>query len=135
MITHNNQFIGGMPQSFWRTPDNAAAAFSTQLGRYPKRQLPDPLPPPIARSNMNWDIQKKAQNLVRQFPELARGITPIHEWYHLYKYFDAHDLWVEGAAFCFFVIYRIGVVNEQLIIEQREMIEDFAKDWVAFHEE
>jgi hypothetical protein len=135
MTTYNNQFIGGMPVSFWQTPDNAVAAFSTQLGRYPKRQLPRPLPAPIIRSNMNHDVQKKAQSLVKQFPELARRITPINEWYHLYKYFDAYELWIEGAAFCFFVIHRIGMINEQLIIEQRDMIEDFAKEWVASHGE
>jgi len=137
-ITYPAQLIGGMPLSFWRTPDNAVSAFSTHLGLYPKRQLPelpDQFPPPVVRSNLNQDVQKKAQSLAKQFPELARGITPINDWYHLYKYFDAVDLWIEGAAICFFVIHRIGIVNAQLDIEQRAMIEDFAKEWVDSHEE
>jgi len=134
---HHTSLLGGMPCSFWWTPDNAVAAFSTYLGKYPKRQLPrtEPWPVPILRSNVHHDVQKKAASLVKQFPDLARTIEPITEWYHLYKYFDAYDLWIEGAAFCFFVIHRIGTVNREVLHEQSGMIEDFAKDWVTSHEE
>jgi len=84
---------------------------------------------------MHHDVQKKAASLVKKFPDLARTIEPITEWYHLYKYFDAYDLWIEGAAFCFFVIHRIGTVNREVLHEQCGMIEEFLKDWVASHEE
>jgi hypothetical protein len=87
------------------------------------------------RTNLNHDVQKKAAQLARQFPELARGITPITDWYHLYRYWDAVDLWIEGAAFCYFVIHRIGMVNKELDEEFFFTIDEFAKEWIAGHEE
>lgn len=136
-MVHSMPYISGMPEQYWNTPDHAACVFSTQNGRYPKRQLPknEPWPMPIIRTDLHHDVQKTAQLLVRQFPELARGITPTDQWYHLYKYWDAVDIWTEGAGFCYFVLHRIGMVNKELDVEQNAMIDEFAKEWVADHEQ
>jgi hypothetical protein len=131
------RYISGMPEQFWYTPPHAACVFSTQNGHYPKRQLPknEVWPMPIMRSDLHHDVQKTAQCIAKQFPELARGITPIDSWYHLYRYWDAVDIWTEGAGFCYHVLYRIGMANKELDVEQDAMMDGFAKHWVATNEE
>lgn len=130
-----------IPRAFYHTPENAAAAFSTHCGRVPKRQLVEPSPPPIIRSNLVLDVQKKAHSLMMQFPELARTVVPIDphkrqsDWYHLYKYFDAVDLWIEGVFFCYYVIHRIATFNEEPDIEPRATIDKFAKQWIIDHQQ
>jgi hypothetical protein len=129
--------IAGMPPQFWWTPDHAACVFSTKNGRFPKRQLPvdQPYPAQVIRTDMNHDIQKKARSIAREFPELAGNIQPTNDWYHLYKYWDAVDIWVEGAGFCLFVINLIGMVNKQFMEEKFAAIDECAKEWVTRNEE
>jgi hypothetical protein len=130
-------YVCGMPEQFWYTPPNGVCAFSTQNGHFPKRQLPqgEQWPLQIMRSDLQHDIQKKAKTIAKQFPALARGITPIDNWYHLYKYWDAVDIWVEGPHFLFYVLQCLGMVNKELDEEQPRVINAFAQEWVAGNEE
>ena len=135
MAVYPQPMLGGMPAQFWWTPDHAACAFSTQEGRYPKRQLEQPYPAPILRTNLNHDVHKTAFQLARQFPDLASGIKPVENWYHLYRYWDAVDIWTEGAGFCYQVLNRIAEVNKELDDAFFIAIDETAKEWMARNEE
>lgn len=84
------------PPSFFILPDDAHASFSTGMSKNPKRPALDPPPPPIARSDLESEIDRKAAHLRAQLPELARTIKTATQWAELYGYFDAQDLQVEG---------------------------------------
>ena len=120
---------------FYELHRNRAATFSTKGGTIPKRQNPYPLPPPLARSNVDADIRRKATSLRMEFPEIVRKIDkPPASWYELHNYFDAVDLWNEGAAFLFYVMNHIA--NENILLnhdlEQTKLAEirSWAKLWV-----
>ncbi|KAH7409324.1 hypothetical protein BKA64DRAFT_664632 [Cadophora sp. MPI-SDFR-AT-0126] len=58
----------------------------------------------------------------------------------LHHFFDGHDLWVEGAKFCFFVIHALCTKNNklqyelaQVTLDQRVEIDIFACNWVFSH--
>jgi hypothetical protein len=66
-----------MPENFYHLKPSALAQFSTLMGTKPKRDVPDPKPASIARANPDTEIQRKADELRREFPELAAAIkTP-----------------------------------------------------------
>lgn len=99
----------GLPMSYYDVPDAAEAIFSTCIRSHPKRKLEKPYPPVIARTNLGVDVQRKCADIRKKFPEAARRVEAgIKRWNDLYYFFDAVDLWVEGPAFCFSVIHRLG---------------------------
>ena len=85
-----------MPRAFFDVPAAAAAQFSTELGKNPKRPALDPPPPPIVRSNLEREIYRKADQLRARFPDLARTVKTLTSWDMLYYYFDGQDLQTEG---------------------------------------
>jgi len=85
-----------IPRAFFDVPVEAAASFSTELGRNPKRPALDPPPPSIVRSNLEQEIYRKADQLRAQFPEFTRTVKTLTAWHMLYHYFDAQDLQTEG---------------------------------------
>lgn len=123
------------PLAFFNVPARRPSTFSTKFGAIPKRQLPLPPSPAIVRSDINAEIRRKATSLREEFPEIVRGISkPPTSWYDLYDYFDAVDLWYEGAPFLFYVLNHISnenvILNRELEESKHAEIRNWAKLWV-----
>lgn len=102
-----------MPESFYHdVPAYHPAVFSTNNGEHEFRSASNPPPPVIARSDIAIEIQRKANNLRNKLPSIAATISePLGNWKELYKYFDAHDIQVEGPAFLYYVLNQMGHEN------------------------
>jgi hypothetical protein len=129
---HLNLTLG---MKFYDVPENAPATFSTKNGSIKKRQLPVPPSPPVARSDVDIEIRRKAKLLREEFPAIVRGIShPPTTWFDLYKYFDGVDLWYEDASFLFYVLNHISnenvVLNHNLEESKHAEIRNWAKLWV-----
>lgn len=101
--------ISNVPPHFYEiSADSRPAAFSTHNGTKPKRELPEPRPMPIIRANMGNDIEARADQLLKDFPEAAGRIVNQPDWWGLHDYFDSFDLWVDGPDFCYWVVVAIA---------------------------
>jgi hypothetical protein len=60
---------------FYKLPADAVAHFSTNLGKQQKREVADPPPAPVVRSNVDDEIRRKAIELREQCPSIARRVT------------------------------------------------------------
>ncbi|KUJ23239.1 uncharacterized protein LY89DRAFT_176977 [Mollisia scopiformis] len=120
----------GLHISFYDLPDAVPAIFSTCMQSRPKRKLVAPYPQTMVRSDLGLDVQRKVKALWERNPVEARKIIGIQEWFDLYRYFDAVDLWVEGPIFCYSVIFRLAEMNRELNDEQPSIIREFAREWV-----
>lgn len=119
-----------LPKSFYSLPANSRAVFSTAHGKYPKRDLPEPPPLCITRSSVALDVEKKAEALWEPFYyDIYNNIRRPESWYDLYHWFDAVDLYVEGASFCYFVLLNLFERMEYHKRETAHMIDKFAKEW------
>lgn len=120
---------------FYKVPERASAIFSTKNGAISKRKLTLPPSPPVAKSDVDAEIRRKATSLREEFPAIVRTIShPLTNWYDLHKYFDGVDLWYEGAAFLYYVLNHISNENAALDHDLEESkqaeIRDWAKLWV-----
>ncbi|KAI9055957.1 hypothetical protein LZ554_000891 [Drepanopeziza brunnea f. sp. 'monogermtubi'] len=113
-----------VPPHFYQVAANSRAAFSTHNGTKPKRELPDPLPMPVIRTNIKGDVEARADQLIKDFPGIACRIVDEPDWWGLHDYFDGYDLWIEGPDFCFFVAITIARKNQEqarrIQLEQQE---------------
>jgi hypothetical protein len=57
-------------------------------------------------------------------------MTPPTAWPDLYHYFDATDLWMEGAGFLFHVLGYIVKVN----LTKLNFLDNFAREWAFLNE-
>lgn len=123
---------GPLPPTFFTDiPPGSAAIFSTLLGTSPFRPLPNPVPIHAIRSGSEDDIRDKSYDLFKRYLTIAESIvTPPTTWQDLYHYFDATDLWTEGAGFLFHVIGYIVTVN----VTKLNFLESFARDWALSNE-
>ena len=104
---------GAIPSAFFsEIPPQSLAIFSTSLSTRPFRYLPNPAPPHVVRSGNDNDIKNKAWSLLHTYHEVTESIfTPPAAWQDLYHYFDAMDIWTEGAGFLFHVLGFIVKIN------------------------
>jgi hypothetical protein len=123
---------GPLPPSFFTDiPQGSAAIFSTLLGTRPFRLLPNPAPVHTILSGSEDDIRNKSYFLFKRYPTIAESIiNPPTAWQDLYVYFDAADLWAEGAGFLFHVLGHIVKVN----LTKLNLLEQFAREWASFNE-
>ena len=123
---------GPLPHTFFtETPPKPLAVFSTHLSTRPFRNLPKPVPPHVIRSADHDDVSRKAWSLLHTYPEVAESIfTPPAAWLDLYHYFDAMDLWTEGAGFLFHVLGFIVRVNWTRF----NCLRVYADQWALTHE-
>lgn len=123
---------GPLPPTFFiDIPPDSAAIFSTLLGTRPFRPLPNPVPVHAIRSGSENDIRDKSYDLFKRYLALAESIvTPPTTWQDLYHYFDATDLWTEGAGFLFHVLGYIVMVNATKL----NFLESFARGWAFSNE-
>ncbi|KAK4192492.1 hypothetical protein QBC35DRAFT_459212 [Podospora australis] len=99
------EFYLGMPNGvqckFSLNPQLTAPRYL--YGNFPQRQ------PLIA-----WDDQRvkaKADLIQAEYPDEANKVTRPKDWIDLYQYFDAMDLWFQGAWNLWSVIDLLGVRN------------------------
>jgi hypothetical protein len=123
-----------LPVEFYDVPDHCKAIFSTRLGTIPKRKLEVPYPYQIVHSNIKQDVEVKAHMLRGQFPGHICAVKAPTEWTDLYKYFDAYDIYLEGAEFCIQILYQIDAENQRLEPLINAEIDQYAADWVAWNE-
>ena len=127
-----------MPTQFYDVPEACLAIFSTNCGAIAKRQLPDPPPPSIVRSDIDGDIQRKATALWQEFPVQIQHVRCPLAWEDLYTYFDAVDLWTEGPEYLFEVIRYIGyqnyTIDREANLEIQLEIYKWAGEWVRLNE-
>lgn len=100
--------IDDVPPHFYIVKPASAAVFSTVNGTKPKRELVEPFPMPVIRSDMESDVDARANQLIKEFPATPLSIMDVSTWWDLHKYFDSHDLWVDGARFCYYVLLAIA---------------------------
>ncbi|CAG8974064.1 hypothetical protein HYALB_00009566 [Hymenoscyphus albidus] len=124
-----------MPDTFYTTeiPEDSPAFFSTNMGKDAKRALLNPRPAPLTRSRFHEDVANTAKQLRDRFPKIVRDITQIKAWPDLYKFWDGYDLWVQGAAFCYWVIEQIVKKNDILRRMITKEINLYAAEWIEFH--
>lgn len=125
-----------LPAKFYNVPADAPALFSTKNGARAKRQLYNPPPAPVVRSNFDDEVKRMASLLRKELPQIADQIRNPTSWKDLYYFFDAVDLWVEGAVFLYFVISHISKENvvtqdAQNRMHQNAAIFRYAGTWVA----
>jgi hypothetical protein len=123
---------GPLPPTFFTdVPPGSAAIFSTLLGTRAFRPLPNPVPIHTIRSGSRNDIQDKSCYLFKTYLGIAESIvTPPTTWQDLYHYFDATDLWTEGAGFLFHVLGYIVKVN----VTKLNFLENYAREWAFSNE-
>jgi hypothetical protein len=138
LAAHAGQYLElTLPKKFYdNIPRDAPALFSTKNGTRQKRQLHSPPPPPVARSDLDQEVKRMAALLRRTLPDVASTIRNPRSWIDLYYFFDAVDLWVEGASFLYFVLSHISKDNEiaeqaSIKREQNAIIFQYAGNWVA----
>jgi len=132
-----------MPAAFYTAlPDIRPAHFSTEFQKKPFRYAVVPHPPTIVRSDIQADIQRKADYLRSLVPHIACMIlNPVVYWPDLYYFFDVEDIQVEGAAFLYYVINHIANENhaandlrQAALSKQRAIdIKEWAREWMRFN--
>jgi hypothetical protein len=95
----------------------------------------DDRPCPIIRSDIGKDVRERVAALEQQYPDFVRLIKEPRGYRDLYEYFDGYDLYVEGVLFCWHVIATIGNKNALLNKLADHEIDEYAKQWVMFHED
>ncbi|KAK4200614.1 hypothetical protein QBC40DRAFT_225240 [Triangularia verruculosa] len=140
---------------YFNLPRDSACVISVNKTRKAPRFYDEPLTIP-AREIECWDqsrIEEEARTIRTQYPAVAESIVVPGSWEDLYRYFDAHDLWLQGAWNLWAVIDELGYQNQKMkcysqkIEEIRNMgprfplqpyeqamINDFVEGWVSFME-
>ncbi|KAK0671361.1 hypothetical protein QBC41DRAFT_385878 [Cercophora samala] len=134
--------------------DSACLISVNNTGKAP-RFYSDPLSIP-KRDIECWNqarVEKELRMIRTQHPALAETVTIPASWEDLYRYYDAHDLWLQGAWNLWTVINELGYQNEKLVCYHQQMqkiqnlghrsplkpaemslISDFAEGWISFTE-
>ncbi|KAJ2985878.1 hypothetical protein NUW58_g5300 [Xylaria curta] len=112
--TNKFPFQDGEPpvDFFTHPPENSAAVFSTLFGRRPFRSVENPTD---KRNGHYWwaaEIQRVCDELRRNLPDVCRKIETPRNYWDLYKYFDAYDIYYRGAQNLWNVINTFVFENE-----------------------
>lgn len=107
MMSSSSAVSNDITLDFYILDPQSPARFSTKYGARAKRELVDPFPATITRTNMESDVEVRATQLMEQFPDAHNILFVPKNWYILHEFFDGHDLWIEGAKFCYWVILAI----------------------------
>lgn len=123
---------------FFNISSHYPAIFSTLNGTREKRTLdPDSLPAPIARNDLANDVHSKANYLRIHFPTWIMSVRTPGAWADLHHWFDATDLWVEGAPFLYIVLNYIHRQNEEIVRMwefKTAEINQWVNSWVSANE-
>ncbi|KAI0509608.1 hypothetical protein F5B22DRAFT_318599 [Xylaria bambusicola] len=121
----NAHYLAGEPpvSFFTQPPKGYAAVFSTMLGTRPFRFVKNPT---YEREGYYWwaaEIQKTCDGLRRHMPDICRNIETPRDFWDLYRYFDAIDIYQRGAQNLWNVlmtlIYENDYAREVVEVEQK----------------
>jgi hypothetical protein len=118
-----------LPKDFFKLPANAKALFSTNRQKRAKRDLPDPAPAPIVRSNPLNDVYEKANGLWDKYYDEIYELKQPTSWFDLHQFFDAVDLYTDGPDFCYMLIVHLAERIKEQRWETHFLIDKFARDW------
>lgn len=116
---------------FYSAPEHCASVFSTDFGKRPKRAITLPLQPPVLRSDYWGDVNHKASELQRKYPDDIWDVRYPQSDADFFNYFDAQDIHDMGPSFLLDVLWKVVTVNEVADALSRQVIDEFAADWVA----
>ncbi|KAK5636883.1 hypothetical protein RRF57_012595 [Xylaria bambusicola] len=126
---NNDQYLAGEPpvSFFTQPPKGCAAVFSTMLGTRPFRFINNPT---YEREGYYWwaaEIQKTCDGLRRHMPDVCRNIENPRDFWDLYRYFDAVDIYQRGAQNLWNVIktliYENDYARQVVEVEQKWQME------------
>lgn len=128
-VTSNNMTVM-MPtmRMYLAMPPDAQCIFSLSDEVKEPRSFPNAILPD--REAVAWtaeELQAEADLLRAKFPDEVQRLVRPTEWEHLYRYFDAHDLWFKGA-------WNLWNLLEHLCMENDFIVGDWAYKWCT-HEE
>ncbi|PNH70424.1 hypothetical protein VD0002_g251 [Verticillium dahliae] len=105
-----------LPMMFYtEPPEDLKAIFSTKNGQLKPRRLEHVLP---RRELKLWDaekIQNTANSVRKKFWANMRSMPEPKAWADLYDYFDAHDIYYEGALNLWNLICQLWQENQNLL--------------------
>ncbi|KAM0279647.1 hypothetical protein ACHAQH_004448 [Verticillium albo-atrum] len=107
-----------LPMTFYtEAPEDLKAMFSTKNGQHQSRRLEHVL----ARRELKlWDaekIQNTANSIRKKFWASMRDMPEPRAWADLYDYFDAHDIYYEGALNLWNLICQLWQENQNLLTD------------------
>lgn len=110
---------------FTEPPKNSTAVFSTVFGTRPFRLVENPTP---EREGHYWwaaEIQRVCDELRRNLPDVCRKIETPQNYWDLYKYFDAYDIYYRGAQNLWNVINTFVFENEyaQRLVDDEQKLQ------------
>ncbi|KAI2632847.1 hypothetical protein GGS21DRAFT_521614 [Xylaria nigripes] len=111
---YQGQFqLGEPPVNFFtHPPADATAVFSTICGSRPFRMVQDPT---FEREGYYWwaaEIQRVCDELRRNLPLVCGDVETPQDYWDLYKYFDAYDIYYRGAQNLWNVINTLVFENQ-----------------------
>ncbi|KAJ3573244.1 hypothetical protein NPX13_g4768 [Xylaria arbuscula] len=123
----NDQYLANEPPIcfFEQPPKDHAAVFSTYNGQRPFRFVKDPT---YERPGSYWwaaQIQTTCDGLRRNMPDICRNIEHPRDYWDLYKYFDAQDIYERGARNLFNVVTTLVWENNYVrqCVEQEQKMQ------------
>ncbi|MCJ1355533.1 MAG: hypothetical protein MMC33_005525 [Icmadophila ericetorum] len=106
---------------------NGRAIFSTQNGRYERREARPFESSIILRSDPLDDVEAMTERLRKQYPQECQAITtPIH---NIYEYFDHYDVQVHGTCIIHAVLIKIAMQNVSTA-SYAQMLQGFVTKWI-----
>ncbi|KAI1748809.1 hypothetical protein F4782DRAFT_534089 [Xylaria castorea] len=124
---YKSEFQEGEPPVafFTQPPKSSSAVFSTLFDTRPFRFVEDPT---CEREGHYWwaaEIQRVCDELRRNLPDVCKGIETPRNYWDLYKYFDAYDIYYRGAQNLWNVINTLVFENEyaQRIVENEQKMQ------------
>lgn len=107
---------------YTRMPEDATCTFSVTESMPEKRTMKHLFPLRVLEKWSEARIARTALRLFKIHTQDVLNIEPPTEWVDLYRFFDAEDLWKNGAWNLWLVIY--------LLIEKAERYRALVANWV-----
>ncbi|KAI0393053.1 hypothetical protein F5Y17DRAFT_477095 [Xylariaceae sp. FL0594] len=108
---------------FTDAPENSPAIFSTVSGTRPFRMVENPTFERPGSYMHAAEIQLICDEFRRNMPEECRSVEPMQDYFGLYQYFDAYDIYVRGAQNLWNVVHHLVWENRfvQDIVDKEQM--------------
>ncbi|KAK3372004.1 hypothetical protein B0H63DRAFT_550387 [Podospora didyma] len=144
LTPEKQRFISPSVNLYTNIPEDAKCTFSLTAQVHTKRSMKHILPP---RNIVIWSkekIQQFASSIRQSHPGAANKVVKPQIWEDLYEYFDAADLWNQGAWNLWEVIMYLAAQNDKLaylVVEMAanddgklEILGDWVYKWLTHKE-